>query len=130
MRLTSDFWAAAFIRSVRCAGGFAYLARRGAEEAGAIFIKQAISAASGAEAQAALYGPAPQSLYDEDEANTAGNADRMFIRLMTGDEAALAARLERELDFDSDIWIIEVENFPDISLGAHLRLIRPEHEIC
>ncbi|MBX8814668.1 DUF1491 family protein, partial [Ochrobactrum sp. MR34] len=39
MRLTSEFWVSAFMRRIRQADGFAYLVRRGATEAGAIFIK-------------------------------------------------------------------------------------------
>ena len=38
-RVKSDFWVSVLIRRVQIEGGFAYLARRGAPEAGAIFIK-------------------------------------------------------------------------------------------
>lgn len=117
MRLTSDFWVAAFMRDVRAQGGFAYLARRGAEEAGAIFIRQI--RAAGAQA---LYGPAPQIFYDE----TAPRGGRLFMLLLEAGEEQLQARLSRELDFDPDIWIVEIENFADLSRAGQLCLITAE----
>ena len=38
MRLTSDFWVSALMRRVFAEGGFAAVARRGASEAGAVFV--------------------------------------------------------------------------------------------
>jgi len=143
MRLTSDFWAAAFIRSVFAGGGFAYLARRGAEEAGALFLQQTLepqtlapetlgppalppAEAEAGRAQYALYGPAPQSFYlGEAEGAAAAGGDRLFIELLRGSGAEIAARLEREENFDPDIWLIEVENFPDLRHAANLRLVAP-----
>lgn len=125
MRLTSDFWTAAFIRSVRQAGGFAYLARRGAEEAGAIFIRQTLSdVAQGAlSGQIALYGPAPQVFYGAEEGRPPLLGDRLFMRLAAGSAAEIEQRLAQELNFDPDIWIIETENFADLSAADNLRLI-------
>src|SRR5208282_105554 len=78
--------------------------RRGAEEAGAVFIK--INRLDGT---GILYGPAAQSTFDE-----ARPADRMFTAMLGGDrpvpEADIEARLTREIRFDSDIWIVEVED--------------------
>jgi hypothetical protein len=75
--------------------------RRGAEEAGAIFVKL-----NRLDGTAELFGPAPQSLFD-----TARPADRLFSRcLPEGPEAKIEDRLARELRFDPDIWIIEVED--------------------
>lgn len=58
MRLTSDFWTAALMRRVRAEGGFAYLTRRGSNEAGTIFILDRRS-----NGHVDLYGPAPQSFF-------------------------------------------------------------------
>lgn len=103
MRLISDFWVAAVLRDVRAQSGFAYLARQGAAAAGAIFIK-VYRKTGGAE----LYGPAPQIFYDGGP-----HADeRRFIAVLPyADEARLDEKLQRELDFDPDIWIVEIENF-------------------
>jgi hypothetical protein len=57
---------------------------------------------------AEVYGPAPQSTFDE-----ARPADRAFIRaLKTKDatEADAEAYLARQIKFDSDVWIVEVED--------------------
>ena len=79
------------------------LRRRGAEEAGAVFIK--ISKLDGT---ADIYGPAPQSTFDE-----ARPADRAFIRSLKTEavsEADAEAYLTRQIKFDPDVWIVEVED--------------------
>lgn len=100
MRIRSDFWVAAYLRRCATAGVTAVLRRRGAAEAGAIFVK-----VDRLDGSAALYGPAPQS-----EAQPYG---RRFDRVHAPDwiEAARAEeRLRREIAFDVDLWIIEVED--------------------
>jgi hypothetical protein len=78
--------------------------RKGAEEAGAIFVK--ISRLDGT---AVLYGPAPQSAFGEER-----SAERLFTALVGGKrpapEADIETKLARELNFDPDIWIVEVED--------------------
>lgn len=104
LRLRSDIWVAAYLRRRNGEGAFAALRRRGAPEAGAIFVK--IDCLDG---RTALYGPAPQSLA---VALPAG-VDRLFVRLHDPDWLSAAeaeARLGREIRFDSDLWIVEVED--------------------
>jgi hypothetical protein len=75
--------------------------RRGAEEAGAIFI--IIDRLDGV---ADLYGPAPQSTFDDEKP-----ADRLFQNLTAGaNSAAVTERLDREKRFDPDLWIVAVED--------------------
>ena len=78
------------------------LRRRGAAEAGAILVK--IDFLDGT---AALYGPTPQAeVEDRDEA-------RSFTRMHKAervDTPDLETRLRREIDFDPDLWIVEVES--------------------
>ena len=103
MRLKSAIWVAAYVRRCHLEGAYAVVRRRGAEEAGAIFVK--ISRLDGT---AALYSPAPQSSFDE-----ARPGDRRFVSSMAvgfAPDADVEARLERERNFDSDLWIIEVED--------------------
>lgn len=103
MRLTSEFWVSAFMRRVRGVDGFAYLVRRGATEAGAIFIK--IRQRDG---QYDLYMPAPQSEYDPEVA-----ADRRFMLYKKSeDEEQINEQLTKELRFDPDLWLVEVEDCP------------------
>ena len=100
MRVTSDLWVSALLRRVFSAGGFAAVVKRGATEAGAVFVL-----VRGRSGDIALFGPAPQTSYD-----SAKPDDRFFSLLGAGDDAAvLDARLEREKKFDPDIWVVEIE---------------------
>jgi len=104
MRLTSDFWVSALIRKVQGEGGFAYLARRGSKEAGAIFIK--VSSRFGT---CDLYSPAPQTSYADDH-----DGERMFLRILQeADDIKASERMEREIRFDPDLWLIELEDVAD-----------------
>jgi hypothetical protein len=104
MRLKSNIWVSAYIRRCEIEGAFAVVRRRGAEEAGAIFVKLSRLDGTGT-----LFGPAPQSLVDEDR-----SSDRLFSALLGGDaptpESDIEARLAREIKFDPDVWIVEVED--------------------
>lgn len=97
-RLTSDFWVSAYLRQAALDGLVAVLRRRGAKEAGAIFVK--LDRLDGV---AALYGPAPQSLADD----TGG---RRFQLILTADPASVEERVDKELRFDPDLWLVEIEN--------------------
>ena len=101
MRLRSDFWVSAHIRRCAVEGAAAYLRRRGAAEAGAIIVK--IDRLDG---QAALFGLAPQT-------EAGRGLDRHFLRLHKDewiDPADAEARLTREIGFDPDLWIVEIED--------------------
>ena len=91
----------------------AVLRRRGAAEAGAIFVK-----VDHLDGRATLYGPAPQSLV----ADAPLGVDRTFARAHSGpniDSGEADERLKREVAFDPDLWIVEVEDGVD---GAWLDL--------
>lgn len=103
-RLRSDFWVAAHLRRCATEGLVAVLRRRGATEAGAIFVK-----VDRLDGSASLYGPAPQAL-------VAGGGPRRFTPLLRDVPAAeVEARMAREGRFDSDYWLIEIES----RTGAH-----------
>lgn len=100
MRVTSDLFVSALMRRVFADGGFAAVVRRGAAEAGAVFI-----VTRDRFGEAALYGPAAQSVYAAEKP-----AARQFTPIGDKlDEAALDARLAKEQRFDSDIWVVEIE---------------------
>ncbi len=104
MRLRSDIWVAAYLRRRNAEGSVAVLRRRGAAEAGAIAVK--IDRLDG---RAALYGPAPQAL----AAELPPGVDRLFTRMHAPewiDPIDAEARLGREVRFDPDLWIVEVED--------------------
>lgn len=101
MRLRSDIWVGALIRRAEIEGAYAALRRRGAEQAGAIFI-----VVNNLEGRFSLYAPAPQMVFDE-----AAPSDRLFALVLADCESdELDARLEREISFDSDCWIVEIED--------------------
>lgn len=100
MRVTSDLWVSALLRRVQSSGGFGAVLRRGASEAGAIFIVRRSRLG-----ELALYGPAPQIAYEEGKPH-----DRRFSELLGPvDDGAIESRLEKEKRFDPDLWIIEIE---------------------
>ena len=103
MRLKSAIWVAAWLRRVQGEGAFAAVRKRGAEEAGAIFIKL-----SRLDGTAELFGPAPQSAFEEERPSA-----RLFTRTLGQGpvpDADVEARLVREKRYDPDIWILEVED--------------------
>ncbi len=103
MRLKSAIWVGAYVRRCNIEGAFAVVRRRGAEEAGAIFVK--ISRLDGT---AALFGPAPQTAFEDARPN-----EHLFVASFKQDfapEAEVETRIGRELKFDSDLWLIEVED--------------------
>jgi hypothetical protein len=100
MRVTTDLWVAALVRRVFSSGGFAAVVKRGATEAGAIFVLS-----RGRLGDVFLFGPAPQTSY-----GSAKPDERLFGPVGEGEDAdALEKRLEREQRFDPDIWVVEIE---------------------
>src|SRR6202012_5119827 len=100
MRLKSAIWVAAYLRRCQIEGAYALVRRRGAEEAGAIFVK--INRLDGT---ADLYGPAPQSAFED-----AQPSDRMFMACVPKQPAAdvdIEAYLARQLGYDPDVWVVE-----------------------
>lgn len=100
-RLRTDFWVAALRRRAEAAGAYVSIARRGADEAGAVFVS-----VDRLDGSFDLYGPAPQSLFMED-----GPADRLFSPLLSAaGKEALAQRIEQEVRFDPDLWLVDIED--------------------
>lgn len=100
MRLRADIFVSSLLRRVFASGDFAAVEKKGAEEAGAIFIRQHFR--DGLET---LYAPAPQTAFGEDEIR-----DQLFeVRLARSDPEAVRAILDRERRFDPDLWIVELE---------------------
>jgi hypothetical protein len=100
MRVRTDIFVSALMRRVFARGDFAAVEARGAEEAGAVFVRQMFR--DGTES---LHAPAPQSVFEADESGT-----RLFeTRLMRKDAVAVSDALARERRFDSDLWVLAVE---------------------
>lgn len=102
MRLKSSIWVAAYLRRCQTEGIFGAVRRRGAEEAGAVFVKIGLL-----DGNAMLYVPAPQTAYDESRP-----AERMFVATSPQPlpEPSIDERLTKEIRFDPDAWIVETED--------------------
>ena len=101
MRLTSETWVKAYIRRCAASGLPAMVVRHGDDRAGAIFLK--ISRLDGT---ARLFGPAPAGL-------SASADDRQWTAHLDDTattEADIDAYLARQVAFDSDLWVIEIED--------------------
>jgi hypothetical protein len=97
MRLKSSIWVAAYLRRCQTAGVFGAVRRRGAEEAGAVFVKVATL-----DGNAMLYVPAPQTVYDDSRP-----IERIFMPIPA---PSVEERITKEIRFDPDAWIIETED--------------------
>jgi hypothetical protein len=102
MRLKSSIWVAAYLRRCQTEGIFGAVRRRGAEEAGAVFVKVALL-----DGTAMLYAPAPQTVYDDSRP-----IERIFTPTSPQPvpEQVVEERLAKEVRFDPDVWIVETED--------------------
>lgn len=101
MRLRTEFWVKAYIRRCAIEGASAVVVRHGDDDAGAIFIK-----VDRLDGTCLLFGPAPAGL-------EGAESDRRWIAHSssgTMDCAKADVFLARETSFDSDLWLIEVED--------------------
>ena len=97
----SDLWVAAFVRRHNDIGNICVVVRRGDEYAGAIYI-----CVNRLDRTVSLYGPAPAGL-------EGGDTERRWVSCFASgavgeDEAT--SYLARQTKFDSDIWIVEIED--------------------
>ena len=88
MRLKSAIWVAAYLRRCSVEGAFAAVRRHGADEAGAVYIK-----VSRLDGTGTLYGPAPQSAFDD-----AQPSDRIFTIVMGRDAPTAGSRYRGAAD--------------------------------
>jgi hypothetical protein len=101
MRLKSEIWVKAYLRRCVVAGANGVVARHGDDDAGAIFIKVVR-----ADLKVAVFSPAPAGLEDAD-------IDRRWVKSFSGafvSEEDAQAMLERQVSFDSDVWIVEIDD--------------------
>jgi hypothetical protein len=103
MRLKSGIWVSAYLRRCATEGAPAVVRRRGADEAGAVFVK-----VDRLDGTADLFGPAPQSAFED-----AHPVERAFTASLAKQPAPVAdieSYLTKQLRFDPDLWIVEVED--------------------
>lgn len=101
MRLKSEIWVKAYLRTAAIGGSPGAVIRHGDDTAGAIFIK-----VNRLDGTALLFGPAPAGLDGLDE-------ERRFVpwhKGAAGPDAEVDALMAREAGYDADAWLIEIEN--------------------
>lgn len=113
MRLKSEIWVHAFLRRSFVAGLYGAVLRKGAVEAGAIYV--VINRLDGT---VKVLGPPPGSAIDAE-------GERLWTEVIppvisAADVAPFIARLAK---FDPDIWVVEIE---DRAGTAGLTVIPPE----
>lgn len=99
-RLTSEFWVAAHLRRCGVEGLDAVLRRRGAAEAGAIFVS-----VDRLDGTVDLYGPAPQALLSGEEG---GRVFGLILDAVPSPD--VEERMRRELRFDPDLWWLTIDD--------------------
>lgn len=100
-RLKTDFWVRAYLKRLELAAIPAFITAHGDATAGAVLVKQC-----------PLDGTARafQRSFDLMSGN------RAWVVLSEGPEAEVDAAIARQRQFDSDLWVIEVED----RAGRHL----------
>jgi len=95
-RLKAGIFVRALIRRAEVSGAQAYVVRKGAEEAGAIFLK-----VSRLDGTCTVLNQA-----------RAGDGELVWARPLgeSIDDAKASAYFERQIKFDPDIWIVEIED--------------------
>ncbi|MEM8812451.1 MAG: DUF1491 family protein [Pseudomonadota bacterium] len=104
MRITSSLWVDSLVRRCNALAVPVYVARRGAAEAGAIFVK-----VEHADRRIDLYGPAPQAMVADP-----GSSERRFELVLSQVDALEAADyLAAQIRFDTDLWVLDIDHRPD-----------------
>lgn len=101
MRLTAEFWVHAYLARLRLADIPAFVVAHGDDTAGAVLVK--LNTLDG---QAVVY----QRSFD------LMTGTRNWVVLAEGEEADVDAALNRQRSFDTDVWVVEVED----RQGRHL----------
>lgn len=100
MRLKSEIWVSAFLRRCQTQGIYGAVVRKGAPEAGAVYV-----IVDRRDGRLHLFGPAPGPAYDEE-------GERRWIEEIAfpAPSEAVTKLLARRQAADPDIWIVEVED--------------------
>lgn len=104
-QLRSKIWVQAFLRACESVGGMPMVVRHGDDDAGAIFVKLLIPPNL-----SRVYGPRPQGMSELP-------LDRAFetqLGRQPVPELKADSFLKRQAEFDSDLWIVEVQATPGL----------------
>lgn len=104
MRVKSKFWVQGYVRGRNAAGAYATVVYSGDEDFGVIWVRL-----NRLDGTSTIFAPAPEALsIDPDE-----QGDRVFVRQHKTDvlgDAQADELIRRQRSFDSDFWLVEVED--------------------
>lgn len=92
--LKSGFWVAAYIRRLSHQDIPVFIAQHGDDDAGAVLVKS-----NTLDGNAKLF----QRSFERD-------GTRVWVELLSGNDQQVEEAIRRQLGFDRDIWVIEVED--------------------
>ena len=96
MLLSTDVWVAALIRRAELSGSSATVVKRGDARAGSVIVKAYNTRERRARLYSEAFGP---------------DGERLWIQPVTSDfESELDAYMERQREYDPDLWIVEIED--------------------
>lgn len=96
MLLSSDLWVSALIRRAELGGAFATVVRKGDARAGTVIVKVFDTSARRARLYSEAFG---------------ADGDRLWLQPVESDsEAELDAYVQRQIGYDPDLWVVEVED--------------------
>jgi hypothetical protein len=94
--LSTDLWVSALIRRAELGGGFATVARKGDARAGTVIVKVFDTSNRRARLYSEAFGP---------------DGERLWMEPVESEvESDLDQYLERQIRYDPDLWIIEIED--------------------
>ncbi len=95
MLLSTDIWVSALLKRVEMAGSFATIAKKGDARAGSVIVK--------------VLNLRSREAYVLREAQT--GEETMWMRpVETLSEPDVDAYIERQLKYDPDLWVVEIED--------------------
>lgn len=95
MLLATDIWVSALLKRVELAGSFATIAKKGDARAGAVIVK--------------VLNLRTRDAYVLREAQS--GEETLWMRpVETVNEPDVDAYIERQLKFDPDLWVVEIED--------------------
>ena len=117
MSVKTEIWVKAHLRRCFAAGLTGVVARRGAAEAGSVFVKVTLPGGTGR-----VLAPAAGPAYDED-------GSRRWVELLGSEPVQLDdidRFLARQIAFDPDIWILDIDDPAGTGLLEQPSKDRPE----
>lgn len=100
MSLKTAIWVSAHLRRCHAEGLTGVVARHGADEAGALIVRVVLR-----DQRVMLYGPPPGPAYDE-----IGQRRWRALTPAPVDAAEAEARIRREVSFDPDLWVVDIDD--------------------